>query len=770
MHYLARPNQPLWQHLHHVAMSTSSMCEQFSGEQIGWLAGLWHDLGKYHPQWQEYIHYIERGIARGGGAIDDAPSKPSHAAAGALYAHHRFGAKPIVYVLTYLIACHHTGLKNGDDLQSTLRDPRGKPQLEFRELLCHLPTITSEHIPMPEFWEQPLPTFPKEWRGTQCHNSLACSLWVRMMFSALIDADRLDAQKAESITNLPEQSVSLATLKKLFDTYMQEKVNASAREDDALFHARQDILASCRQYANESVGLFSLTVPTGGGKTLASMAFALDHALKHGLKRIIYVIPYTSIIEQNAQVFKRIFGDEHVIEHHSNAIIEQGDKDYAHKIELATENWDAPIIVTTNVQFFESLFAAQTSRVRKIHNIAESVVVLDEAHMLPVELLTPTLATLELLASHYRTSIMFCTATQPPLTRDHHAFIQKNIGLPSGSVREIIAHPDVLTQTLERVEISCPTGEDFMHGQAYADIAVALSRHVQVLCIVNTRKHARILFHHLEQQALPSDQLFHLSALMSPAHRTEVIRCIKQRLAEGLPVQVVSTQLIEAGVDIDFPVVYREMAGLDSIAQAAGRCNREGRLGHKGGRLVVFLLQGEDGKLILPPVGRMNHAYGATKTILRQQPESLLSPSTMKRYYEHFFADLKSFDKYDIMGDLNINDATWNIKFADAARKYRIIDDEMLPVIVWHNDQARERVDMLCHALQKEGYQRWIMRELQRHTITITRQMHTDMRQKGDILAVIPQCFKQFACTCYHKQLGFVGNNYNAQSDDDFIV
>ena len=356
-----------------------------------------------------------------------------------------------------------------------------------------------------------------------------------------------------------------------FDEHMAELTRSAA--NTLVNRLRNQILQQCRDKAGQDPGFFSLTVPTGGGKTLSGMAFALEHAIAHGKRRIIHIIPYTSIIEQTAGIFRGIFG-EAVIEHHSSL-------DPEHETErsrLAAENWDAPVIVTTSVQFFESLFAARTSRCRKLHNIVDAVVVLDEAQLLPPEFLQPILNALNLLVVHYGVTVVLSTATQPALESRTNSF-GKTVLRGLDHMREIIDDPDALYAKLERVHVRLP--EDFHAGVSWERIAAEIAQHDSVLAIVNTRRQAR------ELHALLPKGTIHLSALMCGQHRSDVIAGIKEKLRRDEPVRVVSTQLVEAGVDLDFPVVYRALSGLDSIAQAAGRCNREGRLDR--GEVVVFV-------------------------------------------------------------------------------------------------------------------------------------------------------------------------------------
>jgi len=384
-----------------------------------------------------------------------------------------------------------------------------------------------------------------------------------------VDADYLDTEEfiCQGTKAQRDGYKTIGFLKVLFDEHINNMI-AGSKETD-VNSVRKEVLNNCRQAAESKPGLFSLTVPTGGGKTLSSVAFALDHILYNnkndkGLKkkRIIYVIPYTSIIEQTAKVLADIFGADNVVEHHSNLDPEKETE----RSRMASENWDAPIIVTTNVQFFESLFAAKPSRCRKLHNIVNSVVILDEAQLLPEKWLTPCVEAINQLATNYGATILLSTATQPALP-----------GLMKPT--EIIEGVQVIYDRLKRTEINLPVDMDVL--VSWEEMARKLQKHEQVLCILNTKRDCRELF------ALMPKGTVHLSTWMCGEHRSKVIAEIKTKLEQKQPIRVISTQLVEAGVDIDFPAVYRAFAGLSSIAQAAGRCNREGKL-EKGEVHVLF--------------------------------------------------------------------------------------------------------------------------------------------------------------------------------------
>jgi len=551
--------QPLEEHLKNVAEIARSFAESFSAGDWGYLAGLWHDIGKYSDEFQKMLGTEEGSDAH----IETKFRRIDHSTAGAKHAH--ISLKDKGKLLAYAIAGHHAGLLDGKSNDACLYN---------RLMKENIPDYSScpEHI----LNTKSLGDLPF---ALNVHNpkrfGFQISFFIRMIYSCLVDADFLDTEvfmgreKSSWRKGYPALHELDAKL-----GFALKQLSASAPRTLINKH-RAAILKNCLDAAELPQGLFSLTVPTGGGKTLSSLAFAIKHALKYNLKRIIYVIPYTSIIEQNAAVFRDILGENAVLEHHSN--FEPNEED--HRSRLASENWDAPIIVTTNVQFFESLYRSKSSRCRKIHNIANSVVILDEAQMLPVPLLKPCLEVLRELSSAYRTSIVLCTATQPALSTTETF----KDGLEG--VREIASDPGKLYAEFKRVRVKkLPVISD-------DELADRLNEHKQVLCIVNTRGHARRIFERIRDG---EEGCYHLSALMCPEHRTATLNKIRSALLDGSPCRVISTQLIEAGVDIDFPVVFRSAAGIDSIAQAAGRCNREGKL-LEGGQVFVFLP--EDGTL-----------------------------------------------------------------------------------------------------------------------------------------------------------------------------
>lgn len=703
---------PLETHLAGVAALAACFARDF-GADWAHLAGLWHDLGKYAPQFQAMIRR-ESGYDPTEALV---PGPRNHSTAGALHALDKLGEAG--RLLAYLIAGHHAGLPDwqGEGHAAAALSQR----LPERS---HLDALPLERIPaailhpdMPA--RQALPGFPE-----------GLHLWLRLLFSCLVDADFLDTEafmapeKAALRTPGPDPAALLARL----DAHLARFAAAAPTPVNRL---RAEVLQQCREKAALAPGLFSLTVPTGGGKTLASMAFALKHACCHGKRRVIYAIPYTSIIEQTADIYREIFGAA-VLEHHSSL---DPDKESVPS-RLAAENWDAPIVVTTNVQLFESLFAARPSRCRKLHNLVGSVIVLDEAQTLPPELLQPILDVMNLLVRHYGVSIVLSTATQPAL-KDVGGFGRALRGLEN--VREIIDAPQALFARLERVEVVLPA--DFQRGESWEAIAAKVGAHETALAIVNTRRDCRALWQRLPEGAI------HLSAAMCGAHRAQCIAEIRRRLAAQEPVRVASTQLIEAGVDVDFPVVFRALAGLDSIAQAAGRCNREGLRAR--GRVEVFVPPDP------APAGQLRRGAQTTVSLCAGREIDPLAPDTFSRYFRQFYSDCPSWDSYGLHELLCRDAGRLEIQFRSAEKAFRYIDDaESRPILVWWDDSRS-----LIGRLAKDGPERWLMRKLQRYSVNLPRRQVERLIQTKEVIEVFPGIFAQDVDTLYHPQLGVVIDN-----------
>jgi len=650
----------------------------------GYALGLWHDLGKFAPDWQTYLR-AKVGVDLEG---DEASGTVDHSTAGG---QHAVARHPILgHLMAYAIHGHHAGLgdavSEGASLEKRLRkrvaDWSAAPERLRDWVFPALPRFVVSGI----------------------RDGLLPAFWSRMLFSCLVDADFLATEafmNAAAARRRPDFPVDV--LSRLART-LDETLAGFGQHAGRVQRARQDVLDQCRKAAESEPGLFSLTVPTGGGKTLSSLAFALRHAIRNGQRRVIYVVPFTSIIEQNADVFRQIFsqieqdlGMPVVLEHHSNLSPEKEST----TSRLASENWDAPLIVTTSVQFYESLHAARTSSCRKLHRIARSVVILDEAQCLPVDYLRPCLDSLRMLTQDYRASVVLCTATQPAVGRT----AQFPVGLDQ--IREIVSDPVTLYERLKRVEV-IPRGrmED-------AELARELADADRVLAIVNTRGHARVLF-----KALPdAEENFHLSASMCPAHRRRVLQQVKARLSGDRPVRLISTQVVEAGVDVDFPIVYRAMTGIDSIAQAAGRCNRSGTLEGLG-RTYLFESEHERSERYFRETAQV------AAQVLERHPDPL-GLDAVRRFFEIYYwqhrpADGQPWDTKGIHAQLRSGDRKelpFLFQLRSVANDFHLIESDQVAVIIPFDETAKHWVDEL--RTPAIPIHRQMLRGLQPYTVQI---------------------------------------------------
>lgn len=631
-------------HLRHTGDRAAAFLERSGCGAYARVAGMLHDLGKYTPEFQR--------------RLSGDPRRVDHSTAGAQLASDRYG-NLVGRILAFCIAGHHAGLANGAG------DGKVKPLMD--RLGATVPALDSaweEEVSLPSR----IPPPPLNIRSADTA-AFSAFMLVRMVFSALVDADYLDTEQfyaeIEGATRPRGQHPPVSDLSTRLDLFLAGLTRKA--EATPVNRLRQRVLECVRSKADESPGLFSLTVPTGGGKTLTSLAFALDHARRHGLARVIYVIPFTSVVEQTAEVFRRALGGgepdeaDFVVEHHSvfdeDRVQRRESRD---KLRLAMENWDAPIIVTTAVQFFESLFANRPSRSRKVHRIANSVVILDEAQTLPLKLLRPCVAALDELTRNWNTTAVLCTATQPALS--------EAAGFPGGfqQVRELAPDPRGLYEELRRTRVR-------RREQPFSDTDLAehLRDERQVLCIVNSRRHARELF----QAIADAEGASHLTTTMCAAHRREVLTGIRGRLDAGKPVRLVATSLVEAGVDLDFPVVWRAEAGLEAIVQAAGRCNREGR--NRCGDVWVFEPDGWRS----PP--ETSQFADAARSILRRDDGDPLSLEALQDYFrEIYWIKESELDAMEILSRVEERRPTLLFPFEDIARDFRIIEDVMVPVIV----------------------------------------------------------------------------------------
>lgn len=667
-HWIIQTNE---EHCKSVAVLTRHFTEEFGFGSIGYVIGLLHDKGKEKRDFQIYI----RNVSGYDKTLTTWHNK-DHAYVGALLAKQLY--QGALYILiSYPIMGHHTGLQDYYDFEK-------KMQL----------TIPKEILPCrPEKITIP-PIHPEK---RDFHHI------IRMLFSALVDADYLDTERFMNPDNYKkrENNTTLKTLNLKLEVFLKQlKRDAVVSPVNKI---REQIQDTCRKSAPSSTGFYSLTVPTGGGKTLSSLVWALQHALKHSKKRIIIAIPYTSIIIQTANILTKIFGEENVLEHHSNLEVdEKDDSPISQQKKLATENWDYPIIVTTNVQLFESMFSNKPSKCRKLHNICNSVLILDEVQTLPTEHLQPIIDSLETYQKLFNISVLFTTASMPALTGEHKGCNTSVVLQGIKNITEIIPASYLLHEKLRRVHLHF----DKEHSN-YDEIVQRLRKYNKVLCIVNTRRDAYEIYSRLQDP----ESTIHLSKMMCPKHIRTSIEKLNHKLKNDSVLRVISTQLIEAGVDIDFPTVFRQEAGLDSILQAAGRCNREGKL--KIGESYIFSLEKEHP---LPP-GHISNAVNAFRNMKITENTDVFSPNAMKEFFRQFYSRVSSFDKGPDGDTSMIQDLLYKPEdfcFKTASEQFNLIDDNSISVIVnWENSFE------LVERLKQEGSHYKLMKELAQYSVSI---------------------------------------------------
>ncbi|HIU33304.1 MAG TPA: CRISPR-associated helicase Cas3' [Candidatus Pullichristensenella excrementigallinarum] len=665
--------QTLVEHLTGTSLLAKEFARHFGAEEQGEFTGLLHDIGKYSEAFQKRL--------RGDKARVD------HSTAGAVECIHR--RQPLC---AFAVAGHHGGLPEGgsqadrpDEGTFWARIKRGEQgRLEPYDLW-------KEEIRLPS------PGSP----GPMEREPSALMFYIRMLYSCLVDADYLDSEAF--MVGHGRQPIGSQSIEELWEK-LQSYISGWFPPEKELNQRRCAVLERCIQEGmRQPMGLFSLTVPTGGGKTVSSLAFGLAHARARGLRRIIYVVPYMSIIEQTVAVFRSILGKENVLEHHSGALYDLEEEADARTIQLAqaTENWDMPVIVTTAVQFFESLYACRPSQCRKLHNIAGSVVVFDEAQMIPIAYLRPCVHAISQLVAHYRVSAVLCTATQPALEPIFREF------LPGTAMVELCPAEAQRWEVFRRVTFQ-------QRGTlSRNELAGLLQGHSQVLCIVNTRKSAQELYRQLEEEGR-----FHLSTLMCPAHRRAKLKEIRNRLSDGSVCRVVSTSLIEAGVNIDFPVVYREIAGLDSILQAAGRCNRESKKSAE--ESVVNIFQGEERT---PPL--FATAVGISREILARYAD-IASQEAIDEYF-HQLLDLKGVEAQDVKDILPIMQAEF-FPFRTVAERFHLIDSPTRTVYVPYAE-GEELIKCLRSGMRSRN----LFRKLGQYGVSIYDGHFSALEEAGDL-------------------------------------
>jgi CRISPR-associated endonuclease/helicase Cas3 len=701
--------QLLVDHLREVARRTTEFASVYADPATAAFLGYAHDIGKISPAWQEYLLASEAG---------QHPKAVDHKAAGTKLAADRLGLALLV------VHGHHGGLQEPAGLKSWLAEQLAK--LSCQQALAAANTFPELAMPGP----MPMP----DWVQADRH---AFELWLRLLFSALVDADCLDTEQHFS----PEKALvrptssSLSDLWRRYQTDQQRLVEravaaASSSQGDGglgarVQAARRAVYQACLEAAEAPPGLFRLAVPTGGGKTRSSMGFALSHALSHGLKRIIVAVPFISITEQTAQVFRDIFEEASmppvVLEHHSGVTSDEDDQGEQSKEamwrRLVAENWDAPVVVTTTVQLFESLFSSATSKVRKLHNLAESVLILDEVQSLPAHLLRPILDVLRELASHYHCTVVLSTATQPAFDS-----IPEFAGV---AAQDIVPNAERLFRDLRRVTYEwC---DDL--PLPWADVAGIMREQPQVLAVLNTKRDAMALL-----DALNDPEAMYLSTSLCGAHRRDVIAKVKDRLATGQPCRLISTQVIEAGVDLDFPLVLRALAPLDAIIQAAGRCNREGKLGAGRGRVIVF--RPDEGGM---PRGAYATGAGISAALYSEGKLDPDEPTAARGYFRRL---------YDTLGALatdreRIQETRASFDYPEVARRFRMIDEDAVSVAVTTYGEARRQVLDALELLRRGNHPgadaRTLLRTLQPFLVSLRRREAERYHREGLLSWVLPE-------------------------------
>lgn len=677
-------------------------------KDLAYNAGLLHDFGKYRPDFQRYIL-----SASGANQSGKVPPKAPHAIVGAIEARRLFDDPMIADTLAYCISGHHRGLYDHNEMERRLRHGEHKRWCDACEKLTSVEDLGT----------------------TDCDDvgePYDLQMAIRMLFSALVDADRLDTERfmtpdlsAERL-RIRGNYASLCTLR---ERLIARTESFRSAPDTPVNRARAYFLESCRTHgAGSDPGIYTLSLPTGAGKTISSMVWALEMAIRNHHDRIIYVIPYTSIITQTAMVFREIFGKENILEHHSEVVVEQQTEDdnsdeQMSRLKFLTENWDAPIILTTNVQFFESLFASKPAKCRKVHSIANSVIVMDEVQALPEGFLSPILSAIDTLSEAFHCSILCCSATQPVYDEDLNSPDDgSDYYTPLDTRGDLVPREAKYFVSFDRVDYHLEP--QTVTSQELAD---RLAAEHSVLCVVNSRKDAGQVYRALRDlPKVKADEVIHLSRSMCSAHLRRAIETIKERMREGKQTKVISTQLIEAGVDLDFPCVWRAHSGLGSIIQAGGRCNREGKMERRG---QVFVFSLADGSR---PFGNIARGCNATKMLLHKLSNKITDPTdpeVIAKYYRLYFKDIPDFDTEVIEKDLTEDPE--DINFESAADRFKLIDDEgTFPVIVPYMEEGKALVRKIRNheILTREDYH-W----MQEYSVSLRQGDYSTLLSHGNI-------------------------------------
>jgi CRISPR-associated endonuclease/helicase Cas3 len=683
---------PLQAHLEKVASRAKKLAAKFGADLIGYYAGLWHDLGKYNPAFQKYLEQCKAASQSG---IAEPRDRVPHAIYGAKLAVEQFPP------LAPLIYGHHGGLPQQTHMMNRIAEVESKVQKGI------LQNATSESIVL-----EIDPTAAQQLTGL-APEPYAFEFLLRLLFSCLVDADYLDTE-AHFDLQMAAQRGSNVTVTHLWEVLQLAQNDLLTQATNTpVNQVRSQVYEACINAAQLVPGVFRLAVPTGGGKTRSGLAFALAHAVQHQLDRVIVAVPYTSIIEQTVEVYRNIFGQDAVLEHHSAVKPDEGNEEDARsrqaQARLATQNWDAPLIVTTTVQLFESLFANRTSRCRKLHNIVKSVIILDEVQTLPVGLLDPILSVLQELCRQYQVSVVLCTATQPALEGEN-PYLK---GFAAGTVRDIIPKAMATEHftALSRVNYAVPSEE-----WSWVEVAQNVQLHGQALVILNTRKDALAVFDELVISE--ADHIFHLSTLLCGQHRREVLQQIRDRLVSNYPCLLISTQVVEAGVDLDFPVVYRAIGPLDRIVQAAGRCNREGRRTEKG---QVIIFRPQEGKM---PPSEYRKAFEETSILLQQENLNWDDPNIFETYFRRLYQGLNT-DAQEVQKYREVFD------FPEVATRFKLIPDDTTSVVIEYDDRARS----LVHRIRRYGLRSGDLKALQPYLVNLRNREFRETEELRELIA-----------------------------------
>jgi CRISPR-associated endonuclease/helicase Cas3 len=668
-------------HLRGTARLAREFCEPFGAGELGYRAGLWHDLGKFHPDWQVYLDRSERGLVKHKG--------PDHKLAGALLALAHMEPAALV------VLGHHGGLPSAADARGRLQ-----PLEADTDHVRAGAALELARAQLPDL----LPATPIPHPG-QVTGPLSAEFFIRMLFSALVDADSLDTEAhREPEASLLRVPPRLRELAERFGAGRRRLL--SQRRPGPLDGLRTAVFDQCIAAASQPRGCYRLAVPTGGGKTLSALGFALAHAVAHDLRRVVVAVPFTTVTQQIAGVYRQVLGDRDstaVLEHHSVVDVDRLSGSGRRWAKLAAENWDAPVVVTTTVQLFASLLGRRRSATRKLHRLARSVIVLDEVQSLPVHLLEPILDVLRQLVAGYGSTVVLSTATQP-------AFEEVK-PFAATDIRDLVPPRSSRSPGFARVVYQWHVDP----APTWEQVAGLLAAERQVLAVVNTKDDAVRLF-----EALGDEDALHLSTRLCQAHRAKVLAEIQRRLVAGLPCRVIATTVVETGVDLDFPVVARALAPPEALVQAAGRCNRDGR-GERPGRVVVF--RPADGRL---PQGAYRIATHLGQAVFgpdRADPED---PEALRGYFRELYKTLgrAGTDREGIQDRRRVLD------FPEVDRRFQMIDQDTVPLVVgWGQKPQREEVDRALRQLTEgRGPMRDALRIVQPFTVAVRRREAAQLR------------------------------------------